>query len=757
MEEILVAIRKSKARSAPCPLDGIPYLVFKKCPALVAALQDLFNTCWAQSTVPMQWKTASVKLIGKQAAKQDPTLPNNFRPIALTSCVGKLFTMILCRRWLSFMLANKYLDRGIQKAFMPRTPGCIEHHLKLATVIQDARQKHKSLAVCWLDLANAYGSVHHSLITFSLQHYHAPPKFLHFVENFYSNLSATFNSSQWSTPPIPLKIGVYQGDPLSVVIFNTVINTMVDTIRSRPDLGYHLTRNQSISLLQYADDTCLVANSPSSCQHLLHLIDRWLHWSGMRAKVPKCYSLALKASSGKLMDPQLRIADQLIPFASEPVKFLGRFFEVPCDPNKVKANISSELLRMLDSVNSCPLTRGQKLKVYRSGICPRLSWLLMIEDLPISWVEKKLDALVTLYVKKWAGLAKPANSAILYLPHKMGGLNIPLISIQYKRLQVAKQSQLLTSSDNCVRQIAERSLQRDMTLKRSKFRPRVVVREVMIDNPDSTRTSLSNGAKMMVQEEAFDERHQQLLGLEREGQMFRCVSPNAADTWGKVLMELSDEHRKFAINSAVDTLPHNANLHLWQKRRDDTCPLCGQRQTLIHVLNACPVALQTRRYNHRHDTVLEKIVTTISSHLQPTERLTSDLSDYLFPHHIVSTTLRPDIVWWDDVKKKLGLAELTICFETSFDGAAERKRTKYEELQHHAEKEGYKTMLITLEIGSRGIIHLPGFSILKKELSFSNREFSAMLKDISLETIIQSHRIWCQRNRPPLSTDPSHQ
>ena len=102
------------------------------------------------------------------------------------------------------------------------------------------------------------------------------------------------------------------------------------------------------------------------------------------------------------------------------------------------------------------------------------------------------------------------------------------------------------------------------------------------------------------------ERDERLLSLEREGQMFQCMSSDAAATWDQALMELSDVHRKFAINSAVDTLPHNANLHLWPKR-NDVCPLCGNRQTLIHVLNACPVALQARRYNHRHDTVLRKI------------------------------------------------------------------------------------------------------------------------------------------------------
>ena len=647
------------------------------------------------------------------------------------------------------MLSNKYLDRGTQKAFMPRTPGCIEHHLKLATVIHDARKKHRSLAVCWLDLANAYGSVHHSLIAFSLQHYHAPPQFLHLVQHFYSNLVATINSSQWSTPPIPLEVGVYQGDPLSVVIFNTVINTMVDTIRTRLELGYHLTQNQSINLLQYADDTCLIANSPSSCQHLLHLVDKWLCWSGMKAKVPKCHSLALKASSGKLVDPQLCIADQRIPFASDPVKFLGRIFEVPHDSNRVKKNIESHFLKMLNSVHSCPLTRGQKLKLYRAGIVPRLSWLLTIEDLPISWVEKKLDGMATLYVKKWAGLARPANPAILYLPHKMGGLNLPLISIQYKRLQVVKQSQLLTSTDHCTRQIAERSLQRDLTLKRAKFRPSVVVRDMMVGNPNFNRKSLSKGAKLVVQEEACEERHEQLLGLKREGQMFRCTSSDAAGTWGRALMELSDEHRKFAINSAVDTLPHNANLHLWRKRNDDVCPLCGNRQTLIHVLNICPVALQARRYNQRHDAVLRKIAATVSTHLLPTETLTSDLFDYQFPHHIVPTSLRPDIVWWDDMNKKLSLLELTICFETSFDDAAECKRAKYEELQQQAQKKGYKTSLITVEVGSRGIINDHGFAILKKELCLSDGAASTMMKDISIETISQSHRIWCQRNQPP--------
>ena len=455
----------------------------------------------------------------------------------------------------------------------------------------------------------------------------------------------------------------------------------------------------------------------------------------------------LRASVSKLVDPHLLIDGQKIPFASEPVKFLGRIFEVPHSTTKFKESISSRLQKMLDCINSCPLTRRQKLKMYRAGVCPRLTWLLTIEELPISWVEKKLDAIATLYVKRWAGLARSANSAVLYLPQKMGGLNLPLISVLYQHLQVARQSQLLTSPDLCVRHMAERAMQRDLTLKRPKFRPNVVVNEVMVGDPDFTRKSLSNGAKALVDEEANEKIRDRLLSLEKEGQMFRNTSSDAANVWASVLVYLPDELMKFALNSAVDTLPHNANLHLWKKRGDDRCPLCGDRQTLIHVLNICPVALKARRFNLRHDAVLEIITETISTCLTTTEKMSSDLSEYGFPHHIVPTTLRPDIVWWDESKKRLLLIELTISFETSFDSAAERKRAKYEDLQRRAQRAGYHTTIITLEVGSRGIINYPGFSSLKKILRIRNRHFTTMLQSISRETVAQSHRIWCQRNK----------
>ena len=43
VEEISRAIKHSKSSSSLSPFDQISYLIFKRCPSLLAALQDLFN------------------------------------------------------------------------------------------------------------------------------------------------------------------------------------------------------------------------------------------------------------------------------------------------------------------------------------------------------------------------------------------------------------------------------------------------------------------------------------------------------------------------------------------------------------------------------------------------------------------------------------------------------------------------------------------------------------------------------------------
>ena len=48
------------------------------------------------------------------------------------------------------------------------------------------------------------------------------------------------------------------------------------------------------------------------------------------------------------------------------------------------------------------------------------------------------------------------------------------------------------------------------------------------------------------------------------------------------------------------------------KKEDPTCPLCQGRQTIVHVLSSCKIALSKGRYTWRHNRVLQKLATIIS-------------------------------------------------------------------------------------------------------------------------------------------------
>jgi hypothetical protein len=89
------------------------------------------------------------------------------------------------------------------------------------------------------------------------------------------------------------------------------------------------------------------------------------------------------------------------------------------------------------------------------------------------------------------------------------------------------------------------------------------------------------------------------------------------------------------------------------------------------------------------------------------------------------------LVRWNEAHKSLILAELTVCFETNFEEAAQRKSAKYVYLVEQAQARGYKAELITLQVGSRGVPDLPGFQKLSQSLSLPSKALVKLLEDVS--------------------------
>ena len=116
----------------------------------------------------------------------------------------------------------------------------------------------------------------------------------------------------------------------------------------------------------------------------------------------------------------------------------------------------------------------------------------------------------------------------------------------------------------------------------------------------------------------------------------------------------------------------------------------------------------------------------------------------LSPHYPNNTQTRCGGLGW--CKEKSTTDQAHSMLETMFEDAAQRKQAKYEELQQNTWGAVYVTNIITLEVGSRGMANDVGFAPLKDPLSMRDRDLTSLLQSLSLDTIRQSHQIWCYRN-----------
>ena len=91
---------------------------------------------------------------------------------------------------------------------MPGGPGCIEQSTKLVAALHEAHTNNCVL----VGPSKRIWQFQHDLIHFRLQHCNAPTK----LRNLGTDLHCSFTSPDWPSQSIPLKTGVYQGEPFSL-------------------------------------------------------------------------------------------------------------------------------------------------------------------------------------------------------------------------------------------------------------------------------------------------------------------------------------------------------------------------------------------------------------------------------------------------------------------------------------------------------------------------------------------------------------
>ena len=83
----------------------------------------------------------------------------------------KMFTSCLHDSLFAFLTTDHFIKHEIQKAFLPELSVTSKHTAEMANIVNTARIKQGSVVITSVDLKNAFGEVHHNLVSEILRYH----------------------------------------------------------------------------------------------------------------------------------------------------------------------------------------------------------------------------------------------------------------------------------------------------------------------------------------------------------------------------------------------------------------------------------------------------------------------------------------------------------------------------------------------------------------------------------------------------------
>lgn len=122
---------------------------------MIPIYTKLFNIIFDTAIIPESWSVGVIKPIFKN--KGDPTSPENYRPITILSCLGKLFTLILNNRLKSYLEKYDRLESG--QAGFRKNHSTANNLFIIKCLIDIAISSKKKLYSCFIDFKQAFDTV----------------------------------------------------------------------------------------------------------------------------------------------------------------------------------------------------------------------------------------------------------------------------------------------------------------------------------------------------------------------------------------------------------------------------------------------------------------------------------------------------------------------------------------------------------------------------------------------------------------------
>ena len=265
IEEITDSLKRLQTSGKSPDFDGVHPLMLKQgTNFFIIALHCLFNQVMRTHTWP--WGESNLVVFLKKLGKKDYTSASSYRPITISSYVGKTLERVLEQRLRLFVESWKVIPDS-QYGFR-QNRSTLMYALRLLTEATHHVKNKQPTAALFLDLQKAFDTVWHDGIIHRLLCLGIKGSFIMVVQSFLKNRKLTLKINNFLHNPVRCEKGLPQGSVLSPLLFILYIKDMLLNIKG--------------TCLQYADDCTVLMTAKTSaelqgnCQANCQLIQNWM-------------------------------------------------------------------------------------------------------------------------------------------------------------------------------------------------------------------------------------------------------------------------------------------------------------------------------------------------------------------------------------------------------------------------------------------------------------------------------------------------
>jgi len=276
--------------------DGISYQVLKALPVPAKTwFLQMVNRFWRDGYFPWQWREAIILAFPKPG--KDHSSATNYRPIALTSVLGKTVERMITTRLSDYLDMHSVLHR-IQCGCR-RNRSTTDHLVRLETAVRQTFAYGEHMVSIFFDLQKAYDTtwrygIVRDLFTIGLRG-RLPTYIANFLHDRHFRVRVGDTFSDWHVQ----EQGVPQGGVLSVTLFALRINGIASCVPANPRFLASLYVDDFQLSFRHADLSVISRN----LQRVVDRVQQWTEENGFRFSESKTKAVHFTHLSGLSIPP----------------------------------------------------------------------------------------------------------------------------------------------------------------------------------------------------------------------------------------------------------------------------------------------------------------------------------------------------------------------------------------------------------------------------------------------------------------------